>query len=350
MRLSRKLTTNLLGLATAVSVWVAETNCTSAPGVPSLSDRPSLTTWQWQPTKANKALRLQDFCLFTNRDQTVIASMMKDFCNEGIALARSKDRVHWETLGIALPTRTSEDQSMVWAPHVVQSKGACYLFYTGVTTPASGQWCQRILVATSTAPEDPVSWKRSDEVRFIVDGVAQNWFRPDHHNAVWTNNAWADCRDPMVLENGGQWYLFYTGRDEGFGICGVATAPSVLGPWKDRGAVLQVTNPTIPESCFVLPDPEGGFVMIFNHAAGGGGSTVARSRSLLPVNGLPSFTDLEPLERSCQPGLRGWAHEFLPQGGRAVLAAYLTGYFITLEQAHLVKGRRGWTVGAGPAE
>jgi len=154
----------------------------------------------------------------------------------------------------------------------------------------------------------------------------------------------------MVLEKDGLWYLFYTGRDEGFGICGVATAPAVVGPWTDRGAVLKVPNPTIPESCFVLADPGGGFIMVFNHAAGGGGTKVARSASLLPINGQPPFTNIEPPEQSTQPGLKGWAHEFLPRRGRSLRSAYLTGYFITFEPARWVKGSQGWTVGAVPAE
>jgi hypothetical protein len=174
----------------------------------------------------------------------------------------------------------------------------------------------------------------------MVNGKAQDWFRPTHPGSVWTNMAWADCRDPMVLEKDGTWYLFYTGRDEGCGICGVATAPSVLGPWTDRGAVLKVPNPTIPESCFVLADPEGGFLMAFDHAAGGGGSSVARSRSLLPINGQPPFTNFETLDQSTKPALKGWAYEFLPRGRKDVLSAYLTGYFITFEQARLVKEAR----------
>jgi predicted GH43/DUF377 family glycosyl hydrolase len=276
--------------------------------------------------------------------------MMKDFCNQRIALARSKDLCHWEALGTALETRTTEDRSMVWAPHVVESKGVYYLFYTGVTTPRSGQWCQRILMASSKVPDNPRSWERSREVRFMVEGKAESCFRPSHPGSVWTADAWADCRDPMVLEKDGTWYLFYTGRDQGVGICGVATAPDILGPWTDRGAVLKVPDPTIPESCFVLQEPEGGFVMVFNHAGQGGGIKVARSPSLLPVKDAAPFTNVEVLEQSTKPGLKGWAHEFLPRGGQAVLSAYLTGYFITFEKVRFVKENRGWTVGACPAE
>ena len=332
----------LLALALGTGAHSAESPAAAADSPASAGTSPALQ--QWRPLKDGKDLRLQDFCFFEYEGKTLIASMMKDFCFQGITLARSQDLLHWDALGTALETRTAEDQSMVWAPHVVSSEGVYYMFYTGVNTPASGQWCQRILVASSPTPDNPRSWKRRSDARFMVNGKAQDWFRPDHPGAVWTNNAWADCRDPMVMERGGTWHLFYTGRDQGSGICGVATAPSVLGPWTDRGAVLRVLDPTIPESCFVLGDPEGGFVMVFNHAAGGGGSSVARSRSLLPANGQPPFAGIEALDRSTSPGLKGWAHEFLPRGGKDVLAAYLTGYFITFEKARLIKAGQGWTV------
>jgi hypothetical protein len=300
----------------------------------------------WRPARGGKDLRLQDFCCFEYRGKTVIASMMKDFCQEGITLAESSDLVHWKHLGTALTNRTAEDRSMVWAPHVVESGGVYYLFYTGVTTPQPGQWCQRILVASSTMPDDPTSWRRSTNAQFVVGGQAQHWFRPDHPGSLWSDGAWADCRDPMVLEKNGTWHLYYSGHDEGAGVCGVATARSILGPWVDRGAVLKVADGTIPESCFVLEDPAGGYVMVFNHAGPGGGIRIARSPSLVPVNGRPPFTNVETLPDSTQPGLKGWAHEFLRRPDGSLLAAYLTGYFITFEPARFVREARGWTIGA----
>ncbi len=271
--------------------------------------------------------------------------MMKDFCNEGITLARSDDLIYWDHLGTALTNRTAEDKSMVWAPHVVKAKEIYYMFYTGVTTPAAGGWCQRILVASSKTPDDPKSWQRATNVQFMVGGKAQNWFRPDHPGSVWSDQAWADCRDPMVFEKSGTWHMFYSGHDQGLGICGVATAPAILGPWTDRGAVLHVPDGTIPESCFVVEDPAGGYVVVFNHAGKGSGIKVARGKSLVPVEGKPPFANIEILLDSTKPGLKGWAHEFLPRKDKSWWAAYLTGYFITFEPAGFVKEPRGWTLG-----
>jgi len=152
----------------------------------------------------------------------------------------------------------------------------------------------------------------------------------------------------MVLyrERDKTWYMFYTGSDADGGIVGVATAPDVVGPWKDVGAVLRV-NKGIPESSFVLQDPSGSFVMVFNHAGGGeeGGIKVARSKSLLPVNGQPSFSQVEILSKSATPGLPGWAHEFVRTENGNLLAAYLTGYWINFQDAILVQERSGWTIG-----
>lgn len=303
-------------------------------------------TNQWKPQRNGKDLRLQDFCIFKYQGDTFIASMMKDFCNEGIALARSKDLSRWELLGTALKTRGAEDRSMVWAPHVVESKGTWFIFYTGVTTPAAGQWCQRVLVASSTVPDDPNSWQRLTNRQFIVSGKPESFFRPSHKGSIWSDRAWADCRDPMVLQKNGTWHLFYSGTDDGAGICGVATAPSILGPWTDRGAVLKVPTASIPESCFVLEDPDGGYVLVFNHAGPkGNGIKLAHSRSLLPIDGKPPFDNIEVLQDSASPGLKGWAHEFLPLRDDTLLSAYLTGYFVTFEKARFVKGPHGWSVG-----
>jgi hypothetical protein len=144
--------------------------------------------------------------------------------------------------------------------------------------------------------------------------------------------------------------MVYSGSDTTGGIVGVATAPEILGPWADRGPVLCVDK-GVPESAFVLPDPEGGYVMVVNHSTAdrvGAGIKVARARTLLPENGKPSFTGLELLEPSADPGLGGWAHEFAMNADGTVLSAYLTGYWINFQDTRFVESKAGWTLSGIP--
>lgn len=302
----------------------------------------------WRPQRDGKDLRLQDFCFFRHGDYTYIASMMKDHANEGITLARSRDRIKWESLGLAVDRRTPEDQAMLWAPHVVEHQGRFHMFYTGVTQPQPGHWNQRIVVATTDNPAAVKQWQRNHDVKFVVEGKVESWFRPSHPGHVWPADAWADCRDPMVYFNEPDrtWYMFYSGSDVTGGIVGVATAPDILGPWEDRGAILCVDK-GVPESAFVLPDPQGGYVMVINHSTPDrvdGGIKVARAKSLLPEDGKPSFRNIELLEPSGEPGLGGWAHEFAMNPDGTVLAAYLTGYWINFQDVRLVESKGGWTL------
>lgn len=302
----------------------------------------------WRPQRRGKDLRLQDFCFFRDGGYTYVASMMKDHAGEGITVARSRDLGRWEPLGIAVGKRTAEDRAMLWAPHVVAHAGRFHMFYTGVTQPKPGQWNQRIMVASTADPARTDQWQRNMEAKFVVEGRIESSFRPSHPGHVWPPDGWADCRDPMVYheKDASTWYLFYSGSDATGGIVGVATAPDVLGPWQDHGAVLGVER-GVPESAYVLGDPDGGYVMVVNHSTPDrkdGGIKVARARSLLPENGQPSFANVELLQESAEPGLPGWAHEFALEPDGTVLAAYLTGYWINFQDARFVKQERGWTL------
>lgn len=285
--------------------------------------------------------RLQDFCVFRHAGYLYVAAMNTTDANR-IVMGRTTDYINWEYLGEALaPPRSADDAYMVWAPHVVEDNNTYYMFYTGVNLPAAGQWNQRILIASTTTPNIVSSWMRNYDAQFIVGGQTQSWFRPSHVGYVWNPDAWADSRDPMVLKHNGAWYMYYSGSDVDGGIAGVATAPSVLGPWTDLGAVLKV--PGVPESCFVLPAPDGSWVMTFNHAGGApdGGSKSARSSSLLPVNGQPSFGNLRFLNAT----LSGWAHEFLPgPDAHTFLCAHLTGQWVNLRWSWMLHEPYGWTM------
>ena len=90
----RMVCLTLLGLAMIVGARAAETTVTSARADVTLSKLSSRPVPQWRPQKDGKDLRLQDFCFFEYQGKTIVASMMKDFCNQGITLARSSDLSH----------------------------------------------------------------------------------------------------------------------------------------------------------------------------------------------------------------------------------------------------------------
>ena len=74
-------------------------------------------------------------------------------------------------------------ETVVWAPHVVAHDGRYWMFYCAGGTDHE-QF--HIHLATST---DMVNWTRHAANPMIVDGY--------------------DARDPMVLQDGGQWILYY---------------------------------------------------------------------------------------------------------------------------------------------
>lgn len=298
-------------------------------------------------------LWLKDFSFFRHAGYTYVCASQKPFGNEGAYLARSVDLYHWEPLGAAVATRTPECADELWAPHVIEADGVYYMFYTGITRPQPGIANQKICVASTATPGIASSWQRNQNIQFVVDGQSQSWFRPDHPGHEWQPNQWADCRDAMVMQHAGQWHMFYTATDVGNVIVGVATAPDILGPWSDQGAVLTAELGTALESVFIIEDPDGGFVMVTNHTSGNGHIKTARGTSLTPVNGQPSFGDLRPIADTTRPPLSGWAHEFLPGPTpgtyqAASLANHDYVYFIQFMDAYLIEESFGWTMTADP--
>ncbi|MCX6893375.1 MAG: hypothetical protein NTX51_17950, partial [Verrucomicrobia bacterium] len=72
----------LLTLALGTGARSAESSTAVAEAPASAGTSPPLR--QWRPLKDGKDLRLQDFCFFEYQGKTLIASMMKDFCFQGI--------------------------------------------------------------------------------------------------------------------------------------------------------------------------------------------------------------------------------------------------------------------------
>ena len=255
----------------------------------------------WFPT----AFGLKDHAVFTYDGYTYIAATSVP--NETrFAYARSLDLCHWEELSNILTVRTAgaPDELVIWAPFVYEESGVYYMFYTGVNSAFS----QSMMLATSSNPADPASW--------AVQGVV---FQPTHPNAVWSVTSWSDNRDPAVIKHNGVYYMYYTGRDTGGGIIGVATAPSLLGPWTDLGATFGPVLQRTFESPAVF-SAWGKFYMVYH--------TVWTNKSY----GVSVRTADSPVGpwTPAQPIFTGWAHEFWQESGGDWYTSYLTYNNVTI--------------------
>jgi len=86
----------------------------------------------------------------------------------------------------------------VWAPHVIEHQGEYWMLYTSVNQYVS----QSISLARS---KDLFNWKEYEHNPvFTPEGIS--W-------AKWSRTGWGNCRDPMVLQDGGKFYLYVTASD-----------------------------------------------------------------------------------------------------------------------------------------
>jgi hypothetical protein len=152
--------------------------------------------------------------------------------------AVSADLFGWTHLAPKLPVRPGKwDNRHIWAPHVIESGGVFYMFYTGVThVPGSFTEHQRIGVATST---DLLNWNRLDAPVLSCDDVP--WAYCDPLSPV------TAFRDPFVLADPsapGEYWMFYStslDSDPTSMISGIAGSADLGGTWGNVGA-LDVTN------------------------------------------------------------------------------------------------------------
>jgi hypothetical protein len=254
-----------------------------------------------KPGWAPSGFGLKDHSVFWYRDYYYLVSIQLPEDNR-FAYGRSRDLCTWETLANVLPERKAGtwDETVIWAPYVFQEGGFFYMYYTGV----NHRLTQSILLAISTNPADPASWVPQPMV-----------FQPTHRGTAWTSEAWADCRDPMVVKSGGQYFLFYAGRDVGGGMIGLATAPAPTGPWTDWGPVFPPVPDVTLESPFVAE--YGGKSYLFYHRAGVG-EFYRAAGSLAGPWGPP------------RPLAPGWAHEIWQTPDGAWLTSYLTDSSVTI--------------------
>lgn len=174
----------------------------------------------------------------------------------------------------------------LWSPSILVEGGVYYMFYTGVEWgpdvnpdhPGAAYNWQRIGLGLSS---DLVIWTRLTGDGLVLDG-------PHHEQYAWsaygTEGPWRnDCRDPFVLKTGGRYLLFAAIRlyvGEALGPMAIAVARSQnLRDWVWVSPV-PVTQGATAESPYVVE--QGGYFYLFWTGAG---SRIRVARSAQPDTG-----------------------------------------------------------------
>jgi hypothetical protein len=156
--------------------------------------------------------------------------------------AVSRDLKNWEIKQPVLQCpATGWDVYQVWAPYILERKGLYYMFYAGENKNVA----QAICLATSP---DLNNWTRYDKNPVITTGT---W-------GLWDSAKWSDCRDPVILQDGDNYYSYYTAvrknteNGQAESCLGISSSTDLLH-WKDEGFIrLEQSLVTPPESPFVL--------------------------------------------------------------------------------------------------
>ena len=125
----------------------------------------------------------------------------------------------WTALPRILQVDRKLGETHVWAPHVVSHAGLYYCFYAG----GGGHWDAMINLATSS---DLMTW-----TRYPADPLFRDFY---------------DARDPMVLQDGDRWVLYYTktySREERLSTVAFRTSDDLVR-WSEPGfAFIERTLP-----------------------------------------------------------------------------------------------------------
>ena len=155
--------------------------------------------------------------------------------------AVTRDLVHWRIEKPALSmSPASYENYQIWSPGVIEHDGLYYLFYTGVNYSVA----QSICLAVSS---DLYHWEKAADNPVYRPG---SW-------SPWREDAFSDCRDPMVFrDDDGTFYLYTcTARyaDDGTVKTAVGVARSRdLFHWEDVNVFSLPHCEYSPESPFVL--------------------------------------------------------------------------------------------------
>ena len=112
------------------------------------------------------------------------------------------------------------DNGHVFAPFVVEKNDSFYMFYTGAAIDNT----QRIGLAVS---QDLFHWQRVGNQPVI---------RPErYHWAFCPTHGGAACRDPHVIKQGNEYWMYYTAVTKDFKGCVARASSKNLLDWHDEG-------------------------------------------------------------------------------------------------------------------
>ncbi|HET9660730.1 MAG TPA: hypothetical protein VFP05_10405 [Thermomicrobiales bacterium] len=142
-----------------------------------------------------------------------------------IGHAISTNLIDWTYLGLILPLGDpgAWDDWTQWTGSVTRHDSKSYLFYTGRSTPESGN-VQRIGLAVS---DDLSHWTKAPENPIMQ--AASPWYEAPADDG---GNR-SDCRDPWILRYDNQWLMYYTASAAGeppdrYAVVGIATSDDLI--------------------------------------------------------------------------------------------------------------------------
>lgn len=183
--------------------------------------------------------------------------------------AVSWDLYNWTQRDSVIPVRPGEwDHHRIWAPHVVESDGVWYMFYTGVTDqPGSYAFHQRTGLAVST---DLDTWTRVDEPIYDCGDIPWSYCDP-------LLPAGGNLRDVFVMQDpdeAGRWLMYQTAipaSDPVRYVVDVAATVDGFESWEDVGPLWTTYHATTGRELCESPhlfSHDGTWYLLFTTNAG----------------------------------------------------------------------------------
>ena len=179
-----------------------------------------------QPYYVHDSMQVWDHCLVCDNDIYYIfyhgipeSNPHPDYADH-IWRASSADLIHWTAPIIVLSVSTEPHEvRSIWAPDVVfdEGSGLWWMSYTGVDIQRN----QRICMASSP---DLQTWTKTARNPVLEPDPTEFFYFPEY--------GWAECRDPFLFRQNGQWQMLTSakvqGIDEGRGAFALSTSDNLI--------------------------------------------------------------------------------------------------------------------------